>query len=431
MHQKNHSASSRKQTRDDDIHNYAGKIRRLRRKLPETRQGDLAVRFLEKLKVSGLKDGRVCYYGDRLTLILKLFNGHPDGPVMLEAAEKHHCESVLSQIISNDEYGGETKKAYALALMRFVNYAKTGDVGCREDGYAGEVSWIRPSKYLDKNDVTVKSEDLLTADEITALLGAISNKRDRAMYWVLFEGAFRTGELLKFRIGGVDFRDDHVVVTTHGGKTGSKRIPLVLSFRPLLEWLAEHPNRNNPDAFLWCSDAPQNKAGRISYSYLRRHLKQYAEKAGIKKRIWIYLMRHTQLTQLAKKLSDQTLRAYGNWSPSSNMARKYVHLSGKDMDEAILGMHGIRSKNDTSGSVRLESCPRCDNKDTPDSQRCSKCGYILDRKLLPDEAKTYMEMADEMRAGLDRIGALEDKIDLLFARLLTGDPVAPRQQDAP
>ncbi len=238
------------------------------------------------------------------------------------------------------------------------------------------------------------------------------------MYWVLFEGAFRTGELLNLRVGGIDFRDDHVLVSTYG-KTGSKRVALVLSFKPLLEWLAEHPQRNDPNAFLWYSASPRNTSKRISYGYLRKHLKQYARNANIKKRVWLYLMRHTQLTLLSKKLSDQTLRVYGNWSPNSNMAKKYVHLSGKDVDDAILELHGIKSNDSDSKTViKLKTCPRCNEQNVPDNQRCTKCGYILDEALLAQTPMMQQHTINDMRKQLERMKTIENKMDLLFNEVL-------------
>ena len=358
----------------DDIHNYAGKLRRIHLRLSQTPQGDVAAGFLDKLRLAGKKDGRIVYYADRLALILRLFGTRFAAPVTLAGATKKDCESVLSSIISNGSYKGETKKAYAMTLLRLVHYAKTGEVGDRDENrYVPEISWIRPSKYLERNGETVKSQDLLTPDEIISILERTSNRHDRAMLWVLFEGAFRIGELLNIRVGGVEFEDDHVSVTTHG-KTGTKRVILVISFRPLLDWISEHPLRNDPDAFLWT----RSRAGaKTSYHYVRTHLKRCAADAGITKRVWLYLLRHTQLTLLAKKLSDHTLSAYGNWSPNSNMAKKYVHLSGRDVDDAILEMHGIRSRAPKSDVITLLPCPRCTVQNTPDNARCFGCGCAI------------------------------------------------------
>jgi len=51
---------------------------------------------------------------------------------------------------------------------------------------------------------------------------------------VLFEAALRPGELLRMDVGSVDFKDGYCLISVKG-KTGVKRIPLVVSFKPLLE----------------------------------------------------------------------------------------------------------------------------------------------------------------------------------------------------
>jgi len=402
----------------EDIHNYAGKLRRTRRRLASVNQGDVAVRFLDRLKLAGRKDGRIAYYGDRLPLILDLFNTVSDaGPVLLGEATKADCESVMYRIISDESYGGETKKAYAMTLLRLVHYAKTGELGDRDGNpYVPEISWIRPSRYLDRNHEPVRSQDLLTSDEVTSILGQVSDVCDRAMFWAMFEGAFRIGELLNMRVGGVDFRDDHVFVTTHG-KTSTKRVALVLSFRPLLDWLSAHPRRADADAFLWTRSDAGHK---VSYQYVRTRLKRYAARAGIRRRVWLYLFRHTQLTLLAKKLSDHTLSAYGNWSPSSNMAKKYVHLSGKDVDDAILEMHGIRSRAPASDVITLLPCPRCGAKNMPDLPRCSGCGHITDPQL----ARRSAEMLGD---GGGRAGRSTEILSRTPPLRAEGSPDPPRR----
>jgi hypothetical protein len=43
-------------------------------------------------------------------------------------------------------------------------------------------------------------------------------------------------------VGSVQFEANYCLITVNG-KTGIKRIPLVVSYKPLLEWLKEHPTR--------------------------------------------------------------------------------------------------------------------------------------------------------------------------------------------
>ena len=402
---------------NDDIHNYAGKIEYLKRKLAKIQQGDTGIKFLEKLKLSGLSDGRICYYGNRLSLLLNIFNSNK---IKLNKATKHQCEFVLSDILSRD-YKGETKKAYALTLLKLVHFAKKDEIGDRQEkGYIKEISWIKPSRYLDKNheEGSIKPEDLLTIDELNLLLSKCTNKRDKAMLWVMFEGALRPGELLHLKVGGIVFQENYLLLTTRG-KTGSKRIALVLSFQPLLDWLEEHPLKDDPNAFLWYSYSPRSKTKRVSYRYLTFCVKKCAKEAGIKKRIWNYLIRHTQLTLLAKKLSDQTLRAYGNWKRSSKMPARYVHLSGKDIENAILELHGLKNEDENHMAVvKLISCLRCTKQNTPDNKRCLSCGFIIDQKLLSQVAASDETTLQNVVKRLEKLESIGDKVDHLLNEML-------------
>ncbi|MEM3573642.1 MAG: hypothetical protein QXJ62_05385 [Nitrososphaeria archaeon] len=90
------------------------------------------------------------------------------------------------------------------------------------------------------------------------------------------------------------------------GKTGLKCLPLVLSFRPLLDWLNIHPQKDDPNAPLW----PSRYGKGMCYQYFRNVVKRCAIEAGLKKAVWPYLFRHTQLTWMAKKLTEAKLALY-------------------------------------------------------------------------------------------------------------------------
>ena len=99
-------------------------------------------------------------------------------------------------------------------------------------------------------------------------------------------------------VDSVVFKDDHCLIAVNG-KTGIKRIPLIVAYKPLLLWLADHPKRDNPEAPLWSSLANNHKGDRLSYQHFRLIIKKLARKAGLKKDIWPYLYRHTTLTAMA------------------------------------------------------------------------------------------------------------------------------------
>ena len=391
-----------------DIHKYAKRIQYSKNRIAKCQDGKIGIQFLEKLKLSGLSDGRITVYGERIRLILEILERLQ---VKLDKVTKKDCEAILSDILSRN-YGGESRQSFAMTLLRLVHYAKKGEIGNRDSGYCKEVSWIKPSKYNSKES-KIRPEDLLDANDIERIIGKTTNRRDRAMFWVMFEGAFRPGELLNLRVGGVEFKENYVLLSTHG-KTGNKRVALVISFKPLLEWLRDHPLKDDPHAPLWYSFSPASKTKQVSYAYLREQLKRCTSKAQIKKRVWNYLLRHSQLTMLAKKLSDQTLRVYGNWSPGSDMVKKYVHLSGKDAEDAILQLHGIKIREENTNVIQLKPCHRCNEENTPESQRCSKCGFILDEKLLDKVSRDEKSILDGVIRRLEKIERLGDRVERLL-----------------
>jgi hypothetical protein len=205
------------------------------------------------------------------------------------------------------------------------------------------------------------------------------NARDRALVYTLFEGALRPGELLGMDVGSVEFKDKYCLITVNG-KTGLKRIPLVAAYRPLLEWLEQHPRRSDPTAPLWCSMATNYKGERLSYRHFRLIIQGLARRAGLKKAVWPYLFRHSTLTALAKVFTEARLEQYAGWVHGSKMSARYVHFSARDLEDAVLELHGMKAPVHVDVPKLIE-CPRCKENFPLGTVHCSVCGYILDKKL--------------------------------------------------
>lgn len=48
-----------------------------------------------------------------------------------------------------------------------------------------------------------------------------------------------------------------------------------------------------------------------------------------------------------------------SWVQSSNIAFTYVHLSGRDVDDALLKSHGLAYGEKKEGVLKLKICPIC------------------------------------------------------------------------
>ena len=90
-------------------------------------------------------------------------------------------------------------------------------------------------------------------------------------------------------------------------KTGQKRIPLVASYRSLLRWLSVHPGKNETNAPLWCALDSGHRGKALSYKNFRVIIKSNAKRARLSKDVWPYLFRHSQLTNMADKLTESKL----------------------------------------------------------------------------------------------------------------------------
>jgi len=73
-------------------------------------------------------------------------------------------------------------------------------------------------------------EDMLTREEIEALIDNCPNSRDRALIATLYESGMRKGELFSIKIKSVQFDENGTVINipdTMATKTGARRIRIV------------------------------------------------------------------------------------------------------------------------------------------------------------------------------------------------------------
>lgn len=61
--------------------------------------------------------------------------------------------------------------------------------------------------------------------------------------------------------------------------------------------------------------------------------------------------RHSRATYLANFLTEAQMKEYFGWQQDSKMAGVHVHLSGRDVDNALLRVYGIENKNEKKESI--------------------------------------------------------------------------------
>lgn len=287
--------------------------------------------------------------------------------------------------IEGTSYSEWTKHDYKVILKIFYRWLR------KAESYPEEVKWIR-ARVKNNN---MLPEELLTEEEVKHLADTASNVRDKALILVLYESGCRIGEILCLKIKHVQF-DEYGAQLIVSGKTGDRRVRIIASAPKLASWLDNHPLRNDPEAPLWVSLGTRDRNTQLSYPAVRAVLRGVAEKAGIRKRANPHLFRHSRATYLANHLTEAQMKHHFGWVQSSTMAATYVHLSGREVDSALLELNGIKIDEETKPEkFKVEICSRCKTKNSPDSKFCNSCGLTLD-------LKTVVEI-DEARAKADRL----------------------------
>jgi len=409
-----------------DIHDYSDRLERFKSNISKLRYGRLALKFLDHLGALGLSQGRIVKYAEHLPPLLRIMDFNP------KEATRGDIERVVAWI-NSQPYKEWTKHDYKLVLRKFIQYAKVGDCS-RTASMPEEVSWI--SLRVKEKDSRVTPDSLLSKEEFEAIVKAAENPRDRALIYVLFEAALRPGELLTMTVGSVEFKDKYCLIAVNG-KTGIKRIPLVTSFKPLLRWLEEHPNRDDPNAPLWCSLANNYKGERLSYRHFRLIIKRLARKAGIKKNVWPYLFRHSTLTNLAKIFTEARLEQYAGWVHGSEMSRRYVHFSARDLEDAVLELHGLKDRGEAGDIPKLINCPRCGRENPPGNVHCGFCGFILDKeaalKMEEKERDRERQIEQELLRMRNEINGLKSLVSKIIqqASPALSSPASPAASVSP
>jgi integrase/recombinase XerD len=251
-------------------------------------------------------------------------------------------------------------------------------------------------------------DSLLTEHDITAMINAAPNARDKALIAVMWDSGSRRAEFLSTTIADIKFDRYGCQLWLRESKTGARPARLVFASSYLREWLNVHPRKNDPTAPIFCSSrAPYNL---ISRTGLYDKLKAISKKAGITKKVNPHNWRHTRATDLAKKITEQEMKAVLGWTAGSNQTKTYVHLSGMDINQAMLKANGIEVEEDQEPSLlATERCPRCRELNDKNRELCFKCGLPLSEKARIEELEA------EKKAEAERMKKLKSEIqDDLF-----------------
>jgi hypothetical protein len=307
-----------------------------------------------------------------------------------------------------------------------------------------------------KEITTTKPSDLWNEEDDYLFLKYCPSKRDKAYHTIAKDSACRPSEILNLKIKDLLFKKSadeikQYVIISVNGKTGTRSLPLYSAVPYVKDWLDNHPQGKNPNAYLIPSFNHNTKFGNkmkeisLNVIYQRYRTKFFPgllqdpkvvpeDKIKIKDMIinrkWHpYIQRHTALTKKSKILRESSLRQFAGWKDGSSMHLKYVHYFGNEATESLLAEYGIIDPNSTKEKNRILSekmlpkiCPNCNESNIHDSKFCNHCRFILSYdaynetlgeqkikdKRLEDMEKELAEQRESQNKIIDMLFTLDD-----------------------
>jgi integrase/recombinase XerD len=278
--------------------------------------------------------------------------------------------------------------------------------------YPEAVAWIknRVSKDKQKKEEQLSYDQFLTEDEVKLLIDTANTIQRKTFIAVGYETGARPEELLNIRIKDIMFDSKGAKVILRGKTV--ERVTRVIAYLPLLkQYLSVHPFKNDPNAYLWLSEASNHKWKPISIQSAEKMFKETMKKAGIQKRPRLYILRHSRATHLANKLTEAQMCSYFGWQLGTKVVQRYIHLAGVRTDDALLELAGVKVDKDNDGSpLKVRYCKRCNEMLSPNHEFCIRCGYSDKDVITATEGNVSREV-------VDRINRLEAILSVLASRL--------------
>jgi Site-specific recombinase XerD len=313
-------------------------------------------RFENFLYTESLSTFRIIKHLTQINVIFRTF------PILSTKLTEDDVITIIGWI-EKTKINNETNTSYKTTLKKYLTFQKSKKL-------------ISIIKFKKRKTNPILPEEILTEDEITRLINTATSERNRAFIAGIYEAGARISEFGTMKIKHLTI-DEFGLKATVSGKTGMRIVRLVFSTPYILNWLDVHPYRDNPEAPLWITDARAGgKPRQIEYAGFRKLIRETAAKANIKKRIYNQLFRHSRITHMASKLTESQLKIIYGWTPDSNMPKIYIHLSGQDVEDAVLNIYGLKKSEDKTPTIGIIRCIRCRQSIPTINKFCPYCGAI-------------------------------------------------------
>jgi site-specific recombinase XerD len=279
----------------------------------------------------------------------------------------------LFEWMNDKEYKASTHEKFRVILKIFYKI-----VYGNNEIYPDCVKWfsVTVGKEIKSKEKDLDIKEYLEEEEIPLLLKNTPTLQKKAFLACLYESGSRPEEFL--RLSNLDCRiDTNGAILILRGKTGERRIRIVSFAKLLQQWLDIHPLKHQKQFPLWISQATNYNNQPLGLRGAQLIIEEALAKAKLDKHKRLYLLRHSRATHLCKWLTEAQMCVFFGWQQGTKVIRRYIHLSGKDLDNTLLAIseEGKQITNkQTEYLLKTRKCNRCTETLSPTQQFCGRCG---------------------------------------------------------
>lgn len=284
--------------------------------IPEKEWPELPVDYLEKLKRVRYSDSTIKIYSKYFKDFALYFNNTDLEKITTDQINSYILDLIKSKSISQSQQNqriNAIKFYYEKVLNRETEYYK-----------------------IDRPKRENRLPDVLSKVEIGKMITCTSNLKHKCIIALIYSCGLRRSEAIKMKIHDIDSK--RMLVKIRGAK-GKKDRYAQLSERTL-DLLRKYYVIYKPEEWVF----EGKNGGQYSAESILNVVKAAGKKAGIKKRVFTHILRHSFATHHLEQGTD--LRYIQEWlgHSSSTTTEKYTHVSKTDfmkfknpIDDLIIG----------------------------------------------------------------------------------------------
>ena len=277
--------------------------------------------FIAEMEANGLAKNTIVSYGSILKRLERYINSLDKNNILLE-------EYKSLDLITTDELKAYfkllksemTESSFALHQISIKNFYK-------KIGKPDIVQWIVKIKPKE----TLKSDDILSTDDINKMLEATDSHYYKAFIAFLYEAGCRFSEAHCLKYKDFTETNEGMIVNIPTKKTSAGYRNTILPFSSeYIRNLKVYLSAKSEDIVFSVGNWASNDM-----------LHNIATKAGITKPVNCHEFRHAQATAMVQLgYNEAIIRKKLGWSQTSGMIARYQHLNDEDVINATLSNTG-------------------------------------------------------------------------------------------